>query len=538
MRPDLGDRDDLSDLATAPARARDQPGPRPGAQPRRRRARLGGGRPRRRPGVPRLLPRLPRPHAARRLRADAARGLPRLRARQLHLRRRARRLGLDDLQRVAVGPQLGQPAVLVEFADIVLDLANLGVEVLRLDAIAFLWKRLGTNCQNQPEVHAITQALRAVARIAAPAVAFKAEAIVGPHHLVPYLGTGAHVGRVSDLAYHNSLMVQVWSMLAAGDTRLARQALAGLPPVPTTAAWITYVRCHDDIGWAISDEDAAAVGARRRRAPALPLRLVRRGVPRLVGRGPGLPAQPGDRRPADQRHRGLPDRGRRATRTPAWRGCSSRTRSSPGGAGCRWSGAATSWPSPTTPPGPTSRATRTTTAGPTARASTPSGGRQRHDLRTIAGRAFTGLAHLARVRAGAAPAARLGAERGRSPTPTTGVLAVLRRHASGPFVGLYNVTPELAPLPAVAAARRRPRHAVRRDRRAPAHRRGRRPGLALAVRRGLGGRGALPAEASDLRPARGVRRTHRPVAYPRTSDSLREGHQDLPRPGQPLHSTS
>ena len=70
--------------------------------------------------------------------------------------------------------------MLVEFADIVLDLANLGVEVLRLDAIAFLWKRLGTNCQNQPEVHAITQALRAVARIAAPAVAFKAEAIVGP----------------------------------------------------------------------------------------------------------------------------------------------------------------------------------------------------------------------------------------------------------------------------------------------------------------------------------------------------------------------
>ena len=60
------------------------------------------------------------------------------------------------------------PAVLVEFAEIILWLANLGVEVLRLDAIAFLWKRLGTNCQNQPEVHAITQALRAVTRIAAP----------------------------------------------------------------------------------------------------------------------------------------------------------------------------------------------------------------------------------------------------------------------------------------------------------------------------------------------------------------------------------
>ena len=60
------------------------------------------------------------------------------------------------------------PAVLCEYADIILGLANLGVEVFRLDAIAFIWKRLGTACQNQPEVHDLTQALRTVARIAAP----------------------------------------------------------------------------------------------------------------------------------------------------------------------------------------------------------------------------------------------------------------------------------------------------------------------------------------------------------------------------------
>ncbi len=120
------------------------------------------------------------------------------------------------------------PDVLVELADVVLHLANLGVEVLRLDAIAFTWKRLGTNCQNQPEVHAVTQALRTVARIAAPALAFKAEAIVGPRDLVQYLGQGRHAGRVSDLAYHNSLMVQVWSMLATGSTA-ARQAGAARP---------------------------------------------------------------------------------------------------------------------------------------------------------------------------------------------------------------------------------------------------------------------------------------------------------------------
>ena len=150
--------------------------------------------------------------------------------------------------------------VFLELADVVLFLANAGVECLRLDAIAFLWKRLGTDCQNQPEVHALTRALRAVGRIAAPATVFKAEAIVGPAQLLPYLGAGAHTGKVSDLAYHNSLMVQVWSSLAARDARVATTALRRFGAKPATTSWATYVRCHDDIGWAVDDADAAAVG--------------------------------------------------------------------------------------------------------------------------------------------------------------------------------------------------------------------------------------------------------------------------------------
>jgi amylosucrase len=152
------------------------------------------------------------------------------------------------------------PSVLCEFAEILLGWANAGIEVFRLDAIAFLWKRMGTNCQNQPEVHHLTQALRTVARIAAPAVLFKAEAIVGPADLPAYLGTGAHAGKVSDLAYHNSLMVQVWSMLASGEVGLAALALQNLPQPPPTTSWITYLRCHDDIGWAIDDTDAWRAG--------------------------------------------------------------------------------------------------------------------------------------------------------------------------------------------------------------------------------------------------------------------------------------
>nr|WP_218849333.1 alpha-amylase family protein [Nocardioides perillae] len=152
------------------------------------------------------------------------------------------------------------PAVLEEYADVLLHLANQGAEVFRLDAIAFTWKRLGTNCQNQPEVHCLTQALRTLARIACPAVVFKAEAIVGPDDLLAYLGEGRHHGKVSDLAYHNALMVHLWSMLASRDAWLSSAALGRLGTPPSSTAWVTYARCHDDVGWAISDEDAATAG--------------------------------------------------------------------------------------------------------------------------------------------------------------------------------------------------------------------------------------------------------------------------------------
>ncbi|MEZ4630838.1 MAG: alpha-amylase family glycosyl hydrolase [Deinococcales bacterium] len=152
------------------------------------------------------------------------------------------------------------PQIFLEVLDILLFLANKGVEVFRLDAVAFMWKRLGTVCQNEAEVHAILQALRAASRIAAPAVIHKAEAIVSPDKLIPYLGTGEHYGKVSNLAYHNSLMVQYWSSLASRDTKLMSYVLKSFPKAPPSSTWVSYLRCHDDIGWAVTDEDAAAVG--------------------------------------------------------------------------------------------------------------------------------------------------------------------------------------------------------------------------------------------------------------------------------------
>lgn len=152
------------------------------------------------------------------------------------------------------------PQVFAEYVDIMLDLANHGVDCLRLDAIAFIVKQIGTTCQNLPGVHVLTQALRDILRIVAPSVSLKAEAIVAPDDLVAYLGQGRFAGRISDLAYHNSLMVQIWSALATQDARLMSVALERFPPIPSTTAWATYLRCHDDIGWAIDDADAASVG--------------------------------------------------------------------------------------------------------------------------------------------------------------------------------------------------------------------------------------------------------------------------------------
>ncbi|WP_181784343.1 alpha-amylase family protein, partial [Pseudonocardia pini] len=152
------------------------------------------------------------------------------------------------------------PEVFAAMLGTVLDLADRGVEIVRMDAVPFMGKRLGTTCQNQPEVHDILQAMHAAARLAAPATVFKAEAIVAPEDLVPYLGGHPRERPECELAYHNQLMVLLWSCLATRDARLAVQALRRMAPIPTGSSWATYVRCHDDIGWAVSDVDAAAVG--------------------------------------------------------------------------------------------------------------------------------------------------------------------------------------------------------------------------------------------------------------------------------------
>jgi amylosucrase len=152
------------------------------------------------------------------------------------------------------------PAVTLAMLGEITWLANRGVDVFRMDAVPFMWKRLGTTSQNQPEGHLLLQLLHALTRLAAPGVVFKAEAIVAPEDLVPYLGGHDRYRPECELAYHNQLMVLGWSSLATGDARLAAHALRRMRPIPPSTSWVTYVRGHDDIGWAVSDVDAEAAG--------------------------------------------------------------------------------------------------------------------------------------------------------------------------------------------------------------------------------------------------------------------------------------
>ena len=156
------------------------------------------------------------------------------------------------------------PDVFIEMLGVMLRLANRGIEVLRLDAAPFIWKRLGTYCENQPEVHHLLTAYRALTAIVAPSLLLKAEAIVPREELVAYLGAELEPGdpqrNECNLAYNNQLMVQLWSSLAATEGRLMSNVLASMGQAPHDSAWCTYVRCHDDIGWAITGEDAASVG--------------------------------------------------------------------------------------------------------------------------------------------------------------------------------------------------------------------------------------------------------------------------------------
>jgi len=152
------------------------------------------------------------------------------------------------------------PTVFREMLEIMFFLVDQGIDILRLDAAPFLWKRMGTNCQNQPEVFLLIQAFRALLRVVAPGVILKAEAIVPPDALLQYVGVKTTVGKQCELAYNNQFMVNMWSGLATRKANLLTQAAHQAPRLHVGAAPLNYVRNHDDIGWAMTNEDLQTAG--------------------------------------------------------------------------------------------------------------------------------------------------------------------------------------------------------------------------------------------------------------------------------------
>ena len=145
------------------------------------------------------------------------------------------------------------PIVFREMLDTIFFYANLGVDILRIDAPAFIWKQQGTACQNLPLAHTLLRLIKQCVLIATPGMALLGEAIVAPKEIMKYFGTGLYTGKECDFAYNATHMALQWDMLATGDTRVMLAAQHEILQKPYGTSWITYTRCHDDIGLGYDD---------------------------------------------------------------------------------------------------------------------------------------------------------------------------------------------------------------------------------------------------------------------------------------------
>ncbi len=139
------------------------------------------------------------------------------------------------------------PQVFNKIIEVLLELANKGIDIFRLDAIPYMWKELGTKCMNHPKVHTLLRMMYEIVREVCPSVVFLGEAIVEPHEIVKYFGDREE--KECNVMYNASLMVLLWNSLATRDVRLMERSLAKDYGVPSDGVWINYGRCHDDIGW-------------------------------------------------------------------------------------------------------------------------------------------------------------------------------------------------------------------------------------------------------------------------------------------------
>ncbi len=152
------------------------------------------------------------------------------------------------------------PHVLLSMLDNIFFYANIGVDILRIDAPAFIWKEKGTSCQNLDKAHTILRLIKLCVQTATPGMALLGEAIVAPKEIMKYFGTQEFTGKECDVAYGATNMALQWDALATGDVKVMLQAQPQINQKPKGTTWVSYTRCHDDIGLGYDDEMIAAAG--------------------------------------------------------------------------------------------------------------------------------------------------------------------------------------------------------------------------------------------------------------------------------------
>ena len=141
------------------------------------------------------------------------------------------------------------PAVFVEMTDNLLNLTNRGIDIIRIDAVPYIWKQLGTNCRNLPQVHTIVRMLRMICETVCPGVLLLGEVVMEPEKVVPYFGTVEKPE--CHMLYNVTTMATTWHTAAVSDVSLLKRQMDIIDALPRQYVFLNYLRCHDDIGWGL-----------------------------------------------------------------------------------------------------------------------------------------------------------------------------------------------------------------------------------------------------------------------------------------------
>lgn len=141
------------------------------------------------------------------------------------------------------------PRVFNEMMYNFLFLANQGMDIIRIDAVPYIWKELGTSCRNLKEVHTIVRMMRMIAEIVCPSVILLGEVVMEPEKVVPYFGTVEK--SECHMLYNVTTMATTWNSIATRDIRLLKKQMDIVSRLPKQYTFLNYLRCHDDIGWGL-----------------------------------------------------------------------------------------------------------------------------------------------------------------------------------------------------------------------------------------------------------------------------------------------